>query len=291
MPAGLGPSMPNDAISAARFSITVDGYEIAQFSELTGITTEVEVIDFMENGSSGANILKKLPGKRKPPTITLRRGKNTSMELWAWHESVVHGDIVGATQERIHRASRTATTAAPVCARHFHDGWPAKIAISPLKAGSSEVLMEEVTIVCERQVARAGGSVSLAARDVVAVRPELTTRVCLFVPPRGYVDRKGVVHRDGVMRLATARDEIGPQSDPRVRQNAAYMTVLLLERTVTRLGTLQRRWTCTSIEGLFASGPRVSAGPVPALVNQDGHTEAFGQLPCMSPRVHRRHRR
>src|ERR1700683_3941963 len=96
MPAGLGPSMPNDAISAARFSITVDGYEIAQFSELTGITTEVEVIDFMENGSSGANILKKLPGKRKPPTITLRRGKNTSMELWAWHESVVHGDIVGA---------------------------------------------------------------------------------------------------------------------------------------------------------------------------------------------------
>jgi phage tail-like protein len=78
MPAGLGPSMPNDAISAARFSITVDGYEIAQFSELTGITTEVDVIDFMENGSNGANILKKLPGKRKPPTITLRRGKNTA---------------------------------------------------------------------------------------------------------------------------------------------------------------------------------------------------------------------
>ena len=57
---------------------------------------------------------------------------------------------------------------------------------------------------------------SLAARDVVAVRPELTTEFP-FVLPRGYVDRKGVVHRDGVMRLATARDEIGPQSDPRVR--------------------------------------------------------------------------
>ena len=48
----------------------------------------------------------------------------------------------------------------------------------------------------------------------------------------------GTVHRDGVMRLATARDEIIPQRDPRVRENEAYLTVLLLSRVVTRLGTL-----------------------------------------------------
>ena len=73
-----------------------------------------------------------------------------------------------------------------------------------------------------------------------------------FVLPRGYVDESGTVHRDGVMRLATARDEILPLRDPRVRENEAYLTVVLLGRVVTRLGTLQQV-TNGVIEGLFAS--------------------------------------
>jgi len=59
-----------------------------------------------------------------------------------------------------------------------------------------------------------------------------------FVLPKGYVDRQGNVHREGTMRLATANDEIAPLRDPRVRQNEAYMTVIVLSRVVTRLGTL-----------------------------------------------------
>ena len=73
-----------------------------------------------------------------------------------------------------------------------------------------------------------------------------------FVLPRGYVDDAGVLHRDGVMRLATARDEILPQRDPRVRDNEAYLTVLLLSRVVTRIGSVSPVTTGT-IEGLFAS--------------------------------------
>jgi hypothetical protein len=57
-----------------------------------------------------------------------------------------------------------------------------------------------------------------------------------FTLPRGYVDGNGTVHRDGVMRLATARDEIEPLRDASVRSNGAYLSVLLLARTVTRLG-------------------------------------------------------
>src|SRR5260370_16122423 len=70
--------------------------------------------------------------------------------------------------------------------------------------------------------------------------------------PRGYVDETGTMHREGVMRLATARDEILPQRDPRVRENEAYLTVLLLSRVVTRLGTVPQV-TSGTIEGLFAS--------------------------------------
>ena len=59
-----------------------------------------------------------------------------------------------------------------------------------------------------------------------------------FELPHGFVDDDGTVHRTGTMRLATARDEILPLRDPRVRDNEAYLTVLLLARTVTRLGSL-----------------------------------------------------
>ena len=73
-----------------------------------------------------------------------------------------------------------------------------------------------------------------------------------FVLPRGYVDDEGAVHREGRMRLATARDEILPQRDPRVRENEAYLTVILLSRVVTRLGAIGQV-TPATIEGLFAS--------------------------------------
>jgi hypothetical protein len=72
-----------------------------------------------------------------------------------------------------------------------------------------------------------------------------------FVLPRGYVDRRGRTHREGAMRLATARDEIAPQADPRVRENPAYLTVLLLARTVTRIKGVETVDT-EVIEDLFA---------------------------------------
>jgi hypothetical protein len=73
-----------------------------------------------------------------------------------------------------------------------------------------------------------------------------------FELPKGYVDEDGTPHRRGIMRLATARDEIMPLRDPRVRDNEAYLTVLLLSRVVTELGTLPSV-TPGVIEGLFAS--------------------------------------
>jgi hypothetical protein len=57
-----------------------------------------------------------------------------------------------------------------------------------------------------------------------------------FTLPHGYRDAAGDVHREGTMRLATARDEIEPLSDPAVRENEAYLTVVLLARVITRLG-------------------------------------------------------
>ena len=72
-----------------------------------------------------------------------------------------------------------------------------------------------------------------------------------FTLPRGYVDAAGRVHREGIMRLATARDEIEPLRDAEVRANDAYLSVLLLARTVVRLGDLAEI-TPAVVEELYA---------------------------------------
>ncbi|HAN71295.1 MAG TPA: hypothetical protein DCQ36_06860 [Actinobacteria bacterium] len=68
--------------------------------------------------------------------------------------------------------------------------------------------------------------------------PEIFQTSFDFVLPRGYVDATGTVHREGTMRLATARDELMPLLDPKVRENSAFLSLVLLARVVTRLGTL-----------------------------------------------------
>ena len=72
-----------------------------------------------------------------------------------------------------------------------------------------------------------------------------------FTLPQGYAD-DGDLHREGVMRLATAADEIQPLKDPRVQSNGSYLTVILLSRVVTKLGSLDQV-TPHVIENLFVS--------------------------------------
>lgn len=73
-----------------------------------------------------------------------------------------------------------------------------------------------------------------------------------FTLPRGYVDAEGNLHRDGVMRLATAYDEIAPMKDPRVQANPGYLVIILLSRVITRLGTIPQL-NPKLVEGLFAA--------------------------------------
>lgn len=75
-----------------------------------------------------------------------------------------------------------------------------------------------------------------------------------FKLPKGYVDDDGNLHKKGIMRLATAADEILPLKDPRVQKNPAYLSVILLSRVITKLGDISSESvTHATIEGLFAS--------------------------------------
>jgi hypothetical protein len=72
-----------------------------------------------------------------------------------------------------------------------------------------------------------------------------------FTLPKGYIDESGVLHKRGVMRLATAADEILPLRDPRVQANPAYLTIIILARVVTKLGSVPHVDT-QMVEALFA---------------------------------------
>ena len=144
-PAGSGQTNARDAITAARFVLTTDGYELASFSELQGITTEITPTEYLSSADKKA-VQKKLPGAAKPPTLVLKRGKNSGLELFAWHEAARRGQPSG-------RKSCTLTmynSAGEAVAKYYlSNAWPFKLEISALKAGSSEVLYETVHLTAE----------------------------------------------------------------------------------------------------------------------------------------------
>ena len=96
-----------------------------------------------------------------------------------------------------------------------------------------------------------------------------------FVLPRGYVDSEGNVHKEGVMRLANAKDEIVPLNDLRVQRNRAYLIIVLLSRVVTRLGTMAEVNT-GMVENLFAGDLRF----LEEMYNRINEDEATVRVTC-----------
>lgn len=103
-----------------------------------------------------------------------------------------------------------------------------------------------------------------------------------FELPRGYVDGEGIAHRHGVMRLATARDELLPLYDARVMENAAFTTVVLLARVIVSLGTVPAV-TSNVVENMFASDVAFLQDFY-RRINTEGHTRAAVSCPECSHR-------
>ncbi|WP_320779806.1 hypothetical protein [Streptomyces sp. CRN 30] len=140
--------------------------------------------------------------------------------------------------------------------------------------------------VAERPAAAGPESTSpvpAAAAPPADVAPRQTLRTEFpFELPRGYVDDSGTVHRDGVMRLSTARDELIPLRDVRVQENPAYLSVVLLGRVITRLGNLSMVHDGI-VENMFASD-LAFLQDFYRQINAEGHTRAAVQCPhCSEP--------
>ncbi|MFD5083265.1 hypothetical protein ACFWOG_11585 [Kitasatospora sp. NPDC058406] len=139
-------------------------------------------------------------------------------------------------------------------------------------AGSLEEILQATAPAPAPAPPTAPPSGAPARREEHALRTEFE-----FELPRGYVDEAGTLHRHGSMRLATARDELRPQIDLRVKENPAYLSVVLLSQVITRLGTV------TDVHAGVVE--RMYATDVAFLqdfyrrVNSEGHTRAAVTCP------------
>ena len=139
----------NTLVSAARFVIQFDGNTTSNgiaFSELSGITSEVEVTEYMSSNSMGVS-LSKVYGRTKPATVTLKRGVDQDQTLWVWHQQVLRGDPTGRKSCSLLLLD---STGAVKQTYHLLNAWPSKLDVGNFKAGGSDAAVATVTLVCEQ---------------------------------------------------------------------------------------------------------------------------------------------
>jgi phage tail-like protein len=144
-------------VSAARFVVQFDkggaNGEIT-FSEMSGITSEIEVAEYMSSGTGGVTMAKQF-GKTKPATVVLKRGVDQDMTLWAWHADALAGNPEarrGATLMLKDSAGNTQQSYV------LHMAWPSKLELGGFKAGGSEAIIATVTLTCEMIEVSPGGT-------------------------------------------------------------------------------------------------------------------------------------
>ena len=136
-----------DPVAASRFGISIDGVQIASFSELQGITTDVDVIEHFESTDEGVRVMR-VPGTvRANNKVSFKMAMSTNLELNAWLEAAQAGRITEARKSCSLVMYNSVNE--PVARFYLENAWPISCKLSPLRAGSSEVMQTEWTLTYE----------------------------------------------------------------------------------------------------------------------------------------------
>ncbi|HKA37607.1 MAG TPA: phage tail protein [Thermoanaerobaculia bacterium] len=137
------PPFRLDPFSGLNFRLEITGLKATAFSECSGLSSEVEVIEYRSGGDAG--LIRKLPGLRKYANIVLKRGITKDRELWDWYKTVLDG----AAKRRDGAVVLLDEAGNDVLRWNFRQGWPRKYEGPTLNASTSEVAIETIEIAHE----------------------------------------------------------------------------------------------------------------------------------------------
>ncbi len=142
-----GDGYTEDPLLGFNFMLQLEGKLAGYFTECSGIGSEHDVVEHKVVDEAGHEIVRKIPGRLKWQDVSLKRGITSDLEIWAWRQDAVEGNMSDARKNcTITMMSRDY---APVAVWHFHNAWPSKVTGPNLKADSNEFGVEELTIVHE----------------------------------------------------------------------------------------------------------------------------------------------
>jgi phage tail-like protein len=139
----------DEALTSATFQIEAEG-KTANFSELAGISTEIEMVEYMEAGPKGP-VFGRLAGKAKPPTETLKRAMGVGQDttwIWAWHASARQAQTE-AFKDTTLKLFTAGKPDAPVKSYLLTNAFPTKVEIAGMKAGATEIALQTLTLQCD----------------------------------------------------------------------------------------------------------------------------------------------
>ena len=134
-----------DPWTAFGFKLVIGEVEEAEFSEVSGISNETEVVDYTEGGEN--TYVHKFRGRNKYPNLVLRHGiTRMSPAIWAWREATIHRKTPPMLNVSVIKVDETGEE---VCRWNFRNCWPVKWQGPDLKAGSSELAFETLELAHE----------------------------------------------------------------------------------------------------------------------------------------------
>jgi phage tail-like protein len=134
-------------VAASRFGISIDGVQIASFSELQGITTEVDVIEHIESTNEGVRVMK-IPGVTRPKgEVKFKMAMGTNLEMNSWLEAAQSG-MMDQARKSCSLVMYDAENK-PVARFYLENAWPTKCVLNPLRAGGNDVMQQEWSLTFE----------------------------------------------------------------------------------------------------------------------------------------------
>lgn len=140
-------ALTGDVIVSSHFMVDMAGHVEGYFTEVSGLDVEVEVVEHKVMAANNQTIIRKMPGRSTAGEITLKRAVTTNRDIWDWRKTVEEGGV--ATARTNGTISLLSQEGDPVASWDLVAAWPSKVNATTLDSGSTDVLMEEMTIVFE----------------------------------------------------------------------------------------------------------------------------------------------